>query len=97
VVATAAAGVLEIARHGESALVVPPRDAEALAGALLRLREQPELAARLISGARRVAAAHDVATMVDGTLRAYARLGRPTREAPAARLEAAAPSREPER
>lgn len=70
---TAAGGVLEIARHGDSALVVPPGDAQALAGALSRLLEQPDLSARLVEGGQRVAAAHDVARMVDGTLAAYAR------------------------
>jgi len=75
VVATAAGGVLDIARHGESALVVPPRDAEAFAGALVRLRQQPELAAHLTRTAREVAARYDIDRMVDGTLSAYTRLG----------------------
>jgi glycosyltransferase involved in cell wall biosynthesis len=77
VATTAAGGVLDIARHGDSALVVPPRDADALAGALMRLYEQPDLAARLVEGGRRVAEQHAVPRMVDGTLAAYARLGQP--------------------
>jgi L-malate glycosyltransferase len=75
VVATAAGGVLDIARHGESALVVPPRDPEAFAGALVRLRQQPDLASHLVRTAREVAARYDIDRMVDGTLAAYARLG----------------------
>jgi glycosyltransferase involved in cell wall biosynthesis len=77
VATTAAGGVLEIARHGETALVVPTRDASALAGALVRLAQQPDLAERLVAGARRVAASHSLDRMVEGTLAAYARLGAP--------------------
>lgn len=75
---TAAGGVLEIARHGDSALVVPPGDAKALAGALARLLEQPDLSARLVEGGQRVAAAHDVTRMVEGTAAAYDRHVVPT-------------------
>jgi glycosyltransferase involved in cell wall biosynthesis len=75
VATTAAGGVLDIARHGDSALVVPPRDVEALSSALVRLHAQPDLAARLVEGGRRVAEQHGVARMVEGTLGAYARLG----------------------
>jgi glycosyltransferase involved in cell wall biosynthesis len=64
-------GVLEIARHGESALVVPPRDAAALGNALALLAEQPDLAARLAEGGRRVAARYGIDRMVEGTLEAY--------------------------
>lgn len=78
-VATAVGGVLDLARHGDSALVVPSRDAPALAGAILRLLEQPDLAARLADGGRQVAARHGVDRMIEGTLAAYARFatGRP--------------------
>jgi glycosyltransferase involved in cell wall biosynthesis len=86
--ATAVGGVLEIARHGDSGLVVPPRDAAALAGAITRLLEQPDLAARLVEGGRRVAARHGVDRMVDGTLAVYGALGR---EPAAPRRAAAAP------
>jgi glycosyltransferase involved in cell wall biosynthesis len=47
VVATAIAGVRELVADGESGLVVPPGDDEALAEALRRLAEDPALAARL--------------------------------------------------
>lgn len=75
VATTAAGGVLEIARHGETALVVATRDPAALAGALVLLHERPELAARLVAGAKAVAAAHSLDRMVEGTLEAYRRLG----------------------
>jgi glycosyltransferase involved in cell wall biosynthesis len=78
-VATAVGGVLDIARHGDSALVVPPRDAAALAGAVTRLLDQPDLAARIVEGGRRVAARHGVDRMVEGTLAVYGAL---TREPP---------------
>jgi glycosyltransferase involved in cell wall biosynthesis len=81
VATTAAGGVLGIARHGDSALVVPPRDASALAGVLKLLHAQPELAAQLVAGGRRVAAEHGVDRMVDGTLAAYAKLGQVPRAA----------------
>jgi len=97
VATTAAGGVLEIARHGETALVVQTRDPAALAGALLLLRQQPELAARLVAGARRVAAAHGLERMVEGTLAAYVQLGElPPAGAPAPARRASAPALGPE-
>ena len=74
VATTAAGGVLEIARHGESALVVPARDPAALAGALSRLLDRADLAQQVIDGGRRVAARHGVERMVDGTVAVYAAL-----------------------
>jgi glycosyltransferase involved in cell wall biosynthesis len=90
VVTTAAGGVLEIARHGESALVVPTREPAALAGALQLIRQQPELAARLVAGGRRVAAGHSLERMVEGTLEAYARLGNAPSGDPSAGLRSPA-------
>ncbi len=75
VVTTAAAAVLNVARHGASALVVPPRDADALAQAMALVLQQPELAARLVDGARLVAEEHSVDHMIDATLAAYQQLG----------------------
>ena len=74
VVTTAAAGVLNLARHGTSALVVPPRDADALAQAMALVLQQPDLATRLVDGARLVAEEHSVDSMIDATLAAYSRL-----------------------
>ena len=75
VVTTATAGVLSVARHGTSALVVPPRDAPALAHAIGMILGQPDLASRLVHGGREVAAQHSVDAMVEATLAAYRSLG----------------------
>lgn len=45
-------GCREVARHEKEALLVPPRDATALAGAIRRLIEDPELSERLATAAR---------------------------------------------
>lgn len=47
VVSTAAGGLAEIIRDGETGLLVPPEDPEAMADACLRLIETPALAAQL--------------------------------------------------
>jgi glycosyltransferase involved in cell wall biosynthesis len=52
VVATAVGGVPEVVHDGENGLLVPPRDTEALAGALRRVLDEPGLRDRLASGAR---------------------------------------------
>jgi glycosyltransferase involved in cell wall biosynthesis len=53
VIASNAASLPEIVEDGESGLLVPPNDPAAIAGALLRLREDPGLWRRLSAGARR--------------------------------------------
>lgn len=40
----------EVIRSGDTGLLVPPSDPEALAAALRRLLEEPELRARLVAG-----------------------------------------------
>jgi glycosyltransferase involved in cell wall biosynthesis len=52
IVATAIAGVDELVTTDESALLVPPDDADALSAALRRIVAEPELRARLGSAAR---------------------------------------------
>ncbi|MBI5241588.1 MAG: glycosyltransferase [Elusimicrobia bacterium] len=52
IAATTAGGIPEIVRDGESGLLAPPRDPEALAGAILRLLEDRALAGRLAQKAR---------------------------------------------
>ena len=55
-------GVPYVNRDGETGLVVPPGDVDALAGAMLRLVREPALHQRLSAGARRsVDVDHDIA------------------------------------
>lgn len=53
IVAAAAGGVLEIVRDGHDGVLVPPGDADALAGALVRLLDDPAERARLGAAGRR--------------------------------------------
>jgi glycosyltransferase involved in cell wall biosynthesis len=53
VIATRLSGIPELVRDGESGLLVPERDAAALALAMERLAADPRLAGRLAEGARR--------------------------------------------
>ncbi|WP_344256233.1 glycosyltransferase family 4 protein [Terrabacter carboxydivorans] len=69
VVATDVNGTRDYVRDGETALVVPAGDPAALAGALSRVWEDPELRARLGSSARRaVTDLHQVTTFWDDLL-----------------------------
>jgi glycosyltransferase involved in cell wall biosynthesis len=52
-VVTGAGGIAHTVEHGETGLVVPREDAEALAAALLRLLQDGELAARMGEEGRR--------------------------------------------
>lgn len=52
VVTTPVGSILEVVEDGRTGLVVPPRDAHALAQAIARLLDDPELARRLGSAAR---------------------------------------------
>jgi glycosyltransferase involved in cell wall biosynthesis len=51
-IATRVGGMPEVVRHEETGLLVPPRDPEALAAAILRLIEDPELGRRLGAAGR---------------------------------------------
>ncbi len=55
IVATDAPGCREIVRHGENGLLVPVRDSEALAGALQKLINDPELRAHMGKRGRKLA------------------------------------------
>ena len=57
IVSTPVGAILEAVSDGESALVVPPKDATALAQAIARLLDDPALAARLGAAARQRACA----------------------------------------
>ena len=52
VIATAVGGLPEVVTDGDNGLLIPPRDAAALAGALERLLADPALAQRLGANAR---------------------------------------------
>jgi glycosyltransferase involved in cell wall biosynthesis len=53
IVATAVGGIPELVKHGESALLVPPGDPDALAAALARLLRDPALRRTIGEAARR--------------------------------------------
>lgn len=66
IVTTPVGAILEAVQDGESALVVPPRDASSLALAIARLLDDPGLATRLGAAARRRAEADfSQASMLD--------------------------------
>jgi glycosyltransferase involved in cell wall biosynthesis len=72
VVATRVGGIPEIVRDGETGLLVPPDDPEALAGAIVRMLSDPALASRLGSnGARLVREHFTLDSMVEGNERVY--------------------------
>jgi len=65
IVSTAVDGCREVLAEGESGLLVPPRDPEALAGALLRVIQDASLRQRLAAGARAASAQYDIARCVE--------------------------------
>lgn len=75
IVAADAPGSREIARDGETALLVPPRDPEALAGAILRLAGDAALRARLGAAGRALAEREfSEARVAEATLALWRRL-----------------------
>jgi glycosyltransferase involved in cell wall biosynthesis len=65
-VTTATGGIPEIARDGDTALVVRAEDPDALARAIDRLLDDPDEAARLAAAARAFAVPrHGLETMLD--------------------------------
>ena len=74
-VGSAVGGIPEVLLDGVTGLLVPPRDPEALAAAVLRGLGDPALAARLgDEGRRHVEREFTLDTMVDGTLGVYREL-----------------------
>jgi glycosyltransferase involved in cell wall biosynthesis len=72
VVATPVGGTPELVVDGETGLLVPPRDPEALAAALRRVLEDRELAARLgEAGRRRVSERFTLEAMTRRMLELY--------------------------
>ena len=53
IAATTAGGIPEVVEHGRTALLAPPRDADALADAAGRLLQEPGLAATLAAAGAR--------------------------------------------
>lgn len=74
VAATAAGGIPEIVVHGETGLLVPPGDAEALGEAIARIAGDRELAARLAAGARLRAPRYSMDEVVERTIALYERV-----------------------
>jgi len=69
VVATAVAGVPEAVTDGVTGRLVPPEDADALAGALAELAADPERARRMgEAGRRRIEADFDISTVAGAYL-----------------------------
>ncbi len=71
IVSTDADGLLDVLVHGRDALVVPKRDAAALAKAIITLIEQPALAVTLAEGARATGARYDINAFVRKMERLY--------------------------
>src|SRR6185437_10351619 len=75
IVATRAGGIPEIVEDGINGLLVPPRDAHALADAILRALRDPELRRRLgDAGLARVNERFTVERMIAATAAAYQRI-----------------------
>ena len=75
IVASDVDGIPDIVADESNGLLVPPRDPEALAEALQRLRAEPALAAGLAGAAREKSLAYTAAAMADRYLRWYRSLG----------------------
>jgi glycosyltransferase involved in cell wall biosynthesis len=71
IVSTDADGLLDILTDRKDALIVPKRNAGALARAVIDLIEQPGLASRLAADARRTGARYDIAQFVRKMERLY--------------------------
>ena len=75
IIATRAGGISEVVVHDRTGVLVPTRDADALAVGIVRLLRDPDQRARLGAAAReRARASFSAERMVQGTLDAYARL-----------------------
>ena len=86
VVASDIPGYREVVTHGVHGLLVPPRDPEALAKALIRVLTEPGLAARLGDAGRARSGEYDWSIVVDRLEELYRRVvDRPPRPRPGGR------------
>jgi glycosyltransferase involved in cell wall biosynthesis len=79
IVATDADGLLDVLHDGGNARIVPKRDAQALAGAIVELMNQPSQRERLAAAARISAARYDIGAFVRKMEQLYVRLGNGSR------------------
>jgi glycosyltransferase involved in cell wall biosynthesis len=79
IVATDADGLVDVLTHGRDAIVVPKRDAKALASAMVTLIDEPATRARLSEAARLSAHQYDIATFVARMQQLYELLHRVSR------------------
>lgn len=77
VIGADAGGIPDLIQDGETGLLVPPGDADALTHALLRLLNDSALAARLVSGARAALPRFSPQAMTDAYLALYHQLTSP--------------------
>ena len=78
IVTTPVGCLTEVIHDGETGLIVPPRDASALAAAIARLLDDPALAGRLGAAARGLAVVRCGGTlMLDRMEAIFRRFGRP--------------------
>ncbi len=79
IVATDADGLVDVLRHEHDAVIVPKRDAAALAAAMIHLIDEPDTRARLSEAARVSARQYDIAAFVGKMERLYDLLHRVSR------------------
>jgi glycosyltransferase involved in cell wall biosynthesis len=68
IVATDADGLVDVLSHDRDALIVPRRDARALADAMVRMIDEPETRGRLSAQARLTGQQYDIASFVSADL-----------------------------
>ncbi len=71
IVATDADGLLDVLTHGRDALIVPKRDADALANGIVALMDDPEERRRLAAAARATGQRYDITAFVRKMERLY--------------------------
>jgi glycosyltransferase involved in cell wall biosynthesis len=79
IVATDADGLLDVLTHEHDALIVPKRDAPALAAGIVRMMDDPALRERLGNVARQTGRQYDIAAFVSKMERLYELLHRVSR------------------